>query len=114
MNLFIGIYSIFLFALIYIINKICTVVMNKISKLNDRKQILLDYRKVYNDKIKEYNNIFPEIKNLNNKINEDKKYILKLKDEYNNIRKKCKNMGNNLHSTVIKLFDDYRNNILPN
>ena len=113
MNLFIGIYIIFLFALLYIINKICSVFMNKIKKMNNNKELLLEYRKIYSDKIKDYNKIFNNIRILNKKNNNNNKIYINLENEYKNLRQNCKKLGSNLHSTIVNLFNDYRNSILP-
>jgi len=114
MSLFIGFYIIFLFALLYIINKLCTVFMNRIKKMNNNKELLLEYRKIYSDKIKEYNKVFSEIKILNRKNNNHNKIYNQLENEYKNIRNYCNKFGSNLHPTIINLFNDYRNSILPN
>lgn len=114
MNLFIGFYVIFLFALLYIINKICTIFINKINKMNNNKELLLEYRKIYNDKIEIYNKVFSEIIILNKKNKNHTQIYNQLKNEYKNIRNNCKKLGNNLYPTIINLFNDYRNSILPN
>lgn len=114
MNLFIGIYIIFLFALFYIINKLCMGFMNKIKKINNNKELLLEYRKIYSDKIKDYNKIFSKIRILNKKNNNHNLIYNQLQNEYTNIRNNCNKLGSNLHPTIINLFNDYRSSILPN
>ncbi len=88
--------------------------MNKIKKINNNKEMLLEYRKIYSDKIKNYNKLFSEIKILNKKNNNHNRIYNQLENEYKNIRKKCNNLDSNLHPTIINLFNDYRNSILPN